>query len=220
LQVSITATVKRHGIRVVAFDTLRSVTARSDQGPAELGPVSVYLRKLMNETGCAILLNHHDTKLSARGFDTREGPHKISGGGLFGLADTPIHVRRLSDKPFRSVLTPSLCKFFSDPSPVIYTLYKGEHGYELKGEHKSADAEDEVERREEATILRYVTENPGTSSTAIQKGINRKREDTFERLRRLEAGGGIENRAKGRKNSWHVVPSTDGSGGSQTVPEP
>jgi hypothetical protein len=224
-QASIIETVRRHGIRVVAFDPLRSVTDHADQGPAELAPVTRYLRQLMRETGCAILLCHHDTKLPMRGFDMREPPHRISGGGLFGIADTPIHVRRHGDTPFTSVLTPSHCKFFSDPPPIRYTLRVEETGYILVGDHKTAGAPEDIERKEEERILRFLTANPDSSTSAVARGIGRNKGATIERLQRLETKQEIESATSGRKKSWRVVlPSaTDGSDssvGSRTVPEP
>ncbi len=60
---SIISTIKSCGARVVVFDPGRSFSALFDKGPADLSPVTDFLRRIQNET-CAksILIVHHDVK--------------------------------------------------------------------------------------------------------------------------------------------------------------
>jgi hypothetical protein len=50
------------GYRLITFDPLRSLTAAADQGPRELKPIVSFIRRLMREAGCAVIIVHHDTK--------------------------------------------------------------------------------------------------------------------------------------------------------------
>lgn len=213
-QTSIIETVKRHGIRVVAFDPLRSMTAHADQGPAELVPVVDFVRRLQREACCAVLLGHHDTKPSGRRGENPDLPQRASGGGLFGIADTPIHLRRRGDKPFRSVLTPSQCKYFDAPTSIPFTLHVGKSGYVVVGDETGETAE-EVERREQERIVQFLDEHPGASASKVQAATGRQNSATLDRLRLLAVNRRIENRGKGRRHAWYVVQQPkDGSGGS------
>jgi RecA-family ATPase len=102
----------------VTFDPLRSLTAAADQA-RELKPIVTFLRRLMRETGCAVLIVHHHTKPGEKP-DQRRRPQRASGGGIFSIADAPIHVETIDQN--RRLLVPTAFKFCADPAPITLTL--------------------------------------------------------------------------------------------------
>ena len=74
---------KRLGAELIILDPLRSLTSAVDQGPSELQPLASYLRRLVRETGAALLAVHHDTKPPAGIADTRRRAQRASGGAIF-----------------------------------------------------------------------------------------------------------------------------------------
>jgi RecA-family ATPase len=102
--------VREHGIRAIAFDPARAFSDAVDKGPGELTPLTRFLRRLMRETAVVPILVHHDTKPRNDGKpDGRARAQRASGGGLFSIADAPIHVERVDEES--SLLVPNLWKF-------------------------------------------------------------------------------------------------------------
>lgn len=56
------ATTREQGYRLVVWDPLRSLTETADQGPRELKPFALFMRRFIRETGAVVLIVHHDTK--------------------------------------------------------------------------------------------------------------------------------------------------------------
>src|SRR3954447_17636216 len=75
----------------------------------------------MQETGSVVLVVHHDVKPTAGKPDDRAKPHRASGGGIFSIADAPIHAELIGPGS-RVVLTPSHYKFSVPPDPFIVRL--------------------------------------------------------------------------------------------------
>ena len=75
----------------------------------------------MRETGSAVVLGHHDTKPIAGKPDERAKPQRASGGGIFSIADAPIHAE-LVGPGSRTILTPSHYKFSTAPDPFVIQL--------------------------------------------------------------------------------------------------
>ena len=105
-----------HKIRAIAFDPARAFSDGVDKGPGDLTPLTRFLRRLMRETGATIILAHHDTKPRNDGkTDDRPRAQRASGGGIFSIADAPIHVERVNEES--SLLVPNLWKFSTDHRP-------------------------------------------------------------------------------------------------------
>ena len=86
----------QQGLKLIVFDSLRSLSASVDQGPAELQPLADYLRMLQKACGVGIVVVHHDSKVpSSQQNGRRALPLRASGGGIFSIADNPIHVERI-----------------------------------------------------------------------------------------------------------------------------
>jgi AAA domain len=104
----------RFGVRCIVFDPFRRMTACADSGPAELKPASDALRTIADKTKAVIGLIHHDVRPGTRAVRRREDlPQLASGGGIFGIADAPIHLRKLD--PNRVEVTPAEYKLSATP---------------------------------------------------------------------------------------------------------
>jgi hypothetical protein len=196
-QESIIHTVKSNGIRVVALEPLRSLTAKSDQGPAEFSEVARFLRLLMRETGCSVWLGHHDVKPTRTGRDYKDLPQRASGGAIFGFSEAPLHFECIGEFPFRSRITPARYKMMDSPNPIAFTLEVNSNwGVRLKGEtvDRSSRSDDLRSR-----ILAFVGDNPDASSNAVVSGVGANRRETFTLLKSL-AGMGVL-KARPHKNS-------------------
>jgi hypothetical protein len=206
-QRDLTMAVERAKIEFVWLDPLRSMTSCVDQGPAELQPFTQFLRRLQRRTGVAIGLVHHDTKLRSKTRDFLPSPHQASGGGLFSIADAPIHCVR-NREAYR--VEPSLYKFSDDPPPFAWTLRSGENGcmwlrldgHENPHEGETAGLQDDV--------LNHVRAHPGQSGRDIARALGRNRDRVTEALGKLEGEGRIEKRSGPRKAQlWTACKATD-----------
>ena len=112
---------RREHVKLVALDPLRSLSGAVDKGPSDLQPFARFLRLLMQSAGCAVLLSHHDTKPINGQPDTRKRAYRASGGGLFSIADSPIHAERLGDEP-AVLLHPNNWKFSETPTALEVRL--------------------------------------------------------------------------------------------------
>ncbi|PWT80445.1 MAG: hypothetical protein C5B57_12200 [Blastocatellia bacterium] len=130
-QERIIATARENGYCLTIFDPLRSLTDTTDQGPRELKPFALFIRRYMRETGSVVLIVHHDVKPQAAGTDRRRRPQRASGGGIFSIADSPISVERVDDS--RRLLVPCAFKFAADPPSVTVRLERGPGWLRLVG---------------------------------------------------------------------------------------
>lgn len=217
-------TVRARGIRLVAFDPLRSLTACLDRGPAELQPFATFQRTLMRTCGCAILNAHHDTKPIAGVQDRRPHSHRASGGGIFAIADSPIHMERLHGTDTVRA-TPSGWKFSTDPLPLNITLTVTRTTATLTATPVTDRAEAIVDVAER--ILRFLAAKPGASGTDVQQGVHANRKAVFETLKALEGAGRVRGEKRGTARLWSVVSSSgsseqfrNGGTGEQARPVP
>jgi len=200
-QVRIIAEAKRLGVLLIIIDPLRSVTARTDQGPAEFQPVALYLRRLLSETGAAIVLVHHDQKPQPGVVDTRRRAQRASGGGIFSNVDAPIHVVNGGDG--RTLLTPEGFKHAPDPAPLVIVRQHEGDAVRLVAETTTAATVADVELH--TRILAFLGHTPGVSGSKVAEGIRAKKAATLEALHVLQAAGKVEAFEKGRAVRWFVA---------------
>ncbi len=202
------AFVKAESIALVTFDPLRSLSACVDQGPKELRPLALYFRRLLGETGCAILAVHHDSKPQPGVADLRRLPQRASGGAVFSIADQPIAVDALSDG--RRLVRPTAWKFAPDPPPVVLTLEAGDGYLRLVGaEADGATVTSNVDVAEH--VLAYLAEHPRTSGRAVADALKRRRETVAAVLKELALKGQVDSVRKGSADLWFLCGPLSGS---------
>ena len=200
-QVRIIAEAKRVGAVLIIIDPLRSVTARTDQGPAEFQPVALYLRRLLSETGAAIVVVHHDQKPQPGVVDTRKRAQRASGGGIFSNVDAPIQVVNGGDG--RTLLTPDGFKHAPDPAPLVIVRQHEGDAVRLVAETTTAATVADVELH--ARILAFLGDTPGLPGSKVAEGIRAKKKATLDALHVLQAAGKVDAFEKGRAVRWFLA---------------
>jgi hypothetical protein len=198
-QARIIATAKSQGYRLVVIDPLRSVTQTADQGPSELKPFALFLRRFIRETGAVVLIVHHDVKPPVTGTDQRRRPQRASGGGIFSIADSPIHVERIDNT--RRLLVPSDFKFAAAPPPVVVRLEHGAGWLRLVGEDVADDAEND-QAGLDVRIMDYLRNSPYSYGSAVAKGVRARKELVLDRLKILAAAGLADSVAGSKGIKW------------------
>ena len=186
-----------HGL-LVTLDPLRSLTAAADQGPRELKPIVTFIRRLMRDAGCAVLIVHHDTKPGEKP-DQRRRPQRASGGGIFSIADCPIHIECLDTD--RRLLVPTAYKHMADPAPIAVTLETGDGWMRLVGEH-TAKTDSPEHAALDAKILNYLRHSPYTFGSKVAKGVQASKATVLARLKELEAAGDVDSVDEDRGTKW------------------
>jgi hypothetical protein len=197
-QERIIATAREQGYRLVVFDPLRSLTETADQGPRELKPFAMFLRRFIRETGAVVLIVHHDTKPPANATDQRRRPQRASGGGIFSIADSPIHVDRVDET--RRMLVPCSFKFAADPSAVTVRLEQAPGWLRLVGEETTAAKPDDA--AVDLRILEYLKNSPYSFGNAVAKGAKANKELVLQRLKTLAARGLVDSVEEGKGIKW------------------
>ena len=185
------------GYRLVIFDPLRSLTAAADQGPRELKPIVTFIRRLIREAGCAVLIVHHDTKPGDKP-DQRRRPQRASGGGIFSIADAPIHVETLDAD--RRLLVPCAYKFTADPSPIVLRLESGDGWLRLVGEHQTTAGNDHAAL--DTRIVEYLRHSPYSYGSKVAKGVQAAKATVLARLKALDAAGVVDAVDDDRGTKW------------------
>lgn len=196
---------KSLGFRYVVVDPLRAFTQYADQGPSELKPFVLFLRRFMNETGCSVRLVHHDTKPQSGKPDDRKRAQRASGGGIFSIADSPLSFERLNDN--QALVVPCGFKFSETPAPFRFTIKAvNEAGrlvsLQLSGEDINVD--DAVTLALEERILQLLKGGSGMSGNSITKACRARREAVSTALDRLFEAGQVDSVTKGNTVSWFV----------------
>lgn len=191
-----------HKIRAIAFDPARAFSDAVDKGPGDLTPLTRFLRRLMREAECAIVMSHHDTKPRNDGKpDDRPRAQRASGGGLFSIADAPIHVERVNEES--SLLVPNLWKFSTDPPAIKVHFAVGDGWMRLQGEDVDAEAVTELALHER--ILTTLSEHPGTSGNRLAATARSRKEDVYAALEQLTKAGKVDSVKTGRATRWFVA---------------
>jgi hypothetical protein len=202
---------QQHQIRHTTIEPIRASSAAVDQGPREIKPLAAFSRHYMRETVSALTIGHHDTKPLAGKADDRAKPQRASGGGIFSIADSPIHVEMVGPGS-RSILTPSHYKFSTAPEPFVIALRaddpKRPTWVRIAGETTSAAAATELALHERITT--YLREHPGTSGSSISRGIHVSKEATLNALDALRLAGIVDFYKRGQAQLWSVL-----SGGAE-----
>ena len=197
-QERIIATAREQGYRFVVIDPLRSVTEAADQGPRELKPFALFLRRFIRETGAVVLIVHHDTKPQANATDQRRRPQRASGGGIFSIADSPIHVDRVDEH--RRMLVPCAYKFAADPPAVTVQLEQGRGWLRLAGQESTgAHPDDEAL---DLRILEYLRDAPYTYGNRVAAGVKARKDLVLERLKALSGRGLVDSVHDARGVKW------------------
>ena len=196
---------KEMGFKYVVIDPLRSFTAHADQGPSELKPVVLFLRRFMSETGCSVRLVHHDTKPMPGKGDDRKRAHRASGGGIFSIADSPLSFERISDN--QTLVVPCGFKHSETPEPFRFTL---------KTEHKDSrlvsmrlEGADVLRSEAEAlsineAILEFIKKAPGKSGSAIATAIGKRKDHVLVALKQLLVSGRVDGVERGKSTLWFL----------------
>lgn len=197
---------RQHQIKLTIIDPIRASSAAVDQGPREIRPLAAFLRLYMRETGSVVTIGHHDTKPLAGKPDERAKPQRASGGGIFSIADAPIHAE-LVGPGSRTILTPSHFKFTTAPDPFVVVLKaddpKRPTWVRLRGEDTTATVATEMALHER--ILAYLRDHPGTSGTKVAKGIHINKAETLNALDALRLGGLVDYYKRGQAQLWSVL---------------
>lgn len=191
-------------VRLVILDPIRSLTSCTDAGPRELKPFVTYLRALARATGAVVGLGHHDAKPAAGVQDTRRRGHKASGGGIYSIADFPVHVERQGAVV---VLTPHSFKFASDP-PRLHVRPTFEAAairfvVTMLADQAADEAGELIE-----LVLTYVTDHPGQSTNKIRKALGRRQADVATALHELETRQQVTLMLRGKAHTWSGVPDS------------
>jgi hypothetical protein len=197
-QERIIATAREQGYRLVVIDPLRSVTETADQGPRELKPFALFLRRFIRETGAVVLIVHHDTKPPATAQDQRRRPQRASGGGIFSIADSPIHVDRVDET--RRMLVPCAFKFAADPPSVTVRLEQGPGWLRLVGEETTAVKADDAAL--DLRIVEFLKNAPYSYGSAVAKGVRANKEVVLQRLKALFSRGLVDSVEEGKGIKW------------------
>ena len=163
--------VLAYEIGLVMLDPLRSLTACVDRGPSELQPFARFVRRLMQETGCAVASGHHETKPAANLPDERRAAQRSSGGGLFSAMDAPVSIERIDDERLRFV--PDGFKHCETPPPFIVERLVHEGAVYLN----VVDAPGQQTGADLALldgVRDYLRQHPRSSVTDVQKAVRKK----------------------------------------------
>jgi hypothetical protein len=188
------AAVRDGSYKLVILDPLRSLTTQCDKGPADLMPLAHFLRDLIRQTGCALLIVHHDTKPQPGIGDARRSPHRASGGGIFSIADAPVSVTRLKDGSVQ--VKPCSYKFGTDSEPFCFTI-ETDRGLRLVGRPlTAAEAVDTVgagnsEAELDEEVYALLVQEPGLSGSVVAVKLRKSKQRALDSIRRLQAAGRI-----------------------------
>ena len=198
---------QRLNARLVILDPLRSVTACVDQGPAELKPFAGFCRRLIRETPTALLTVHHDSKPPVTNTDTRRRPQRASGGGLFSIADYPIAIDPVDDG--HKMLAAHGFKFSADPDPIVLSLVTEGEAWRLVSDG-SLPAGAAVLH---AAILAWLEHTPGSTGSAIARGVQRQKQAVLDALHELASSGRVDALQEKRRTTWFLnrTPVPNGS---------
>jgi len=198
---------RTHQVQLTIIDPIRSSSAAVDQGPRELAPLRDFLRGYMRATRSSLALGHHNVKPPAGKPDERAAPHRASGGGMFSIADAPIHVERLEGEGSQTLLSPSHYKFSPAPAPVLLTL-TADHPLRptwvrLTGEDAASGSSAPLLALQRH-VVEYVRAHPNQSGTQIARESHRNKNEVLAALESLRSAGALDCYTKGRAFCWFV----------------
>jgi hypothetical protein len=194
---------EREGITLTIAEPLRSLSDCVDQGPRELRPLATFLRHYQQMTGSALMLGHHDTKPLPGLKDDRSRPQRASGGGLFSIADSPIHCERIVESPATALLVPTAWKFGETPSPLEVTLTWDDDGARLTA--KETSGESAAAREMHGRIRDFLLQRGEASGREVATGVRASRQGVAEALETMFRDGKIDSRPGPKRSTlWFL----------------
>jgi len=194
-------------IALTIVDPIRASSEAVDQGPRELRPLAAFLRTYMRKTGSGLGLGHHDVKPLAGKADDRAKPQRASGGGIFSIADAPIHAELVGETGGQAMLTPAFYKFAVAPAPFLVTLTADDAKHptwvRLTGENTTAAAASDLVLHQK--IRDYLREHPGTSGSKVAAAIHANKAQTLAALDCLFVAGEADSFQRGQARLWSMV---------------
>jgi hypothetical protein len=199
--------VARHQTDLLVLDPLRALTGSVDQGPSELAPLRKFIQRVNRESGATVLAVHHDVKPARDGKpDDRPRAQRASGGGVFSLAEAPIHIERVSDDC--SLMVPDHWKGSSDPPSIQVRFTTGDGWLRLEGEDVEAEVVAELALHER--LLTVLAEHPGMPGRRLAANARARKEDVYAALDHLAQAGKVDSVRSGRATRWFLSKG-DGS---------
>jgi hypothetical protein len=197
--------VKQLNFDLVILDPIRRYSPNADKGPAEVGRITAFLRRLVVASGATVDIVHHDTKPPSQGPDTRRRSHRASGGDWFAASECPVSFEKIGEG--RSLVIPEDFKFSGDPQSFAIRYSEGKDAdgntvIRLIGE--DATAEQARTLAVDEKVITYIAEHRGSSGNAIAKGIRVRREDVTDALARLTKSNKIDSIKAGKKERWFL----------------
>jgi hypothetical protein len=225
-------TLQECGAEVAIFDPVRSYTCFSDKGPAELRPVTVFLREIQNTTAAkTLVLVHHDTKPPTKGEDERSRSQQASGGGIFSISDCPVSFTKLD---WNCVgVRPEDYKLSGDPKPFEITFEtdarEGEHGLQfgtwITPLAVTKNEQDILHGVAAKKILAFLGSSIGAWHTTkeVNEGAHIRKDSAGAVLEKLRVAGrvlfctGAEAKALGRSEKAHLWSGVKPEARQQTL---
>jgi AAA domain len=190
-------------IGLVILDPLRSLTACVDKGPSDLQPFARFLRRLIQETGCAVWCAHHETKpLPGFAVDDRRAAQRSSGGGLFSAMDARISIERIDDMQSRFV--PDGYKHCETPPPFILRRFMAGNACYIR----AVDAPVNQTGAELALldeIRDWLRQHPASSGRQVERAIRKQADKVRAALDILADKGEARFTTKGKAHLWSLL---------------
>lgn len=193
--------VHARGIRLVVFDPIRRFSPNVDKGPAEVRNVTAFLRRLAVETGAAVLVIHHDVK-PGREEDNRRRGHKASGGDWFASSDCPVHLEPAGRD--RTLVVPEDFKHGTDPASFAFRIQEDEARTWARVTAENVMAEEVGALALHERVLEFLRHNPGSSGSAVARGIRGAKGAILDALKALDERGLVDSIEDKRGMKWFV----------------
>jgi hypothetical protein len=150
-----------------------------------------------------VLAIHHDVKPQPGHDDTRKRAYRASGGGLFSIADAPIHVERIGDEPV-VLVHPNNWKHSDTPGPLEVRLTVTDDRAELRATRTTAASAGDREATDR--VCAYLRAYPDQSGNKIAQGARVQRATVTRVLDALAASGIVDSR-QGPRNAtyWFLM---------------
>jgi len=201
--------LKGLGIKLLVLDAARRLSAKTDEGPAKVRELVAVLRAIINATGVAIVIVHHDVKPPTNGQDQRRRSQRASGGDWFAACECPVHVEKIGAR--ESLVFPEDFKFGQDPAPFTFTCEIAEGLItRLVGIDTTSEQAERAGIR--GKVLEWLKANGPASKTVMQKAGLARWEHLAPVLEALCKEGKVDAAPGRQKGSLrYFVPSPTGS---------
>lgn len=187
------------------LEPLRSLSSAVDQGPRELKPLRDFLSTYKRDVGSGLVLGHHDLKPPANGRDERARPHRASGGGLFSVAECPVHLETITDT--KKLVVPSAWKHSLTPPAFTFTIDSDQPvaptRVQLIGDDLPADAAP-ASVGVDARVLDALREHGPASGSALAKRLGLRKNDVYDALHRLAHTAQVDSHGAGKASRYFV----------------